>query len=83
LQLVLLLQLLIRKAPSLCDVPDAMVEEIEYKNLAPLYAEEPLKICGRPAGPEGVYDLWAETPAGGYAVKATAKVGRWGAGKGI
>ncbi|KAH0538744.1 hypothetical protein FGG08_004697 [Glutinoglossum americanum] len=76
LQLILLLELLTRKAPGVCDVPGAMIEEIEYKNLSPLYAEEPLKICGRPTDTEGVYDLWAETPAGGYAVKATAKVRR-------
>ncbi|KAH0542086.1 hypothetical protein FGG08_003466 [Glutinoglossum americanum] len=74
LQLILLLELLTRKAPGVCDVPGAMIEEIEYKNLSPLYAEEPLKICGRPTDTEGVYDLWTETPAGGYAVKATAKV---------
>ncbi|KAI9766815.1 MAG: hypothetical protein M1840_006290 [Geoglossum simile] len=77
LQLVLLL-LLLRKAPGVCDVPDATITEIEYKNLSPLYAEEPLKICGRATSAKGMYELWAETPAGGYAVKATARVGKWG-----
>jgi hydroxyacyl-ACP dehydratase HTD2-like protein with hotdog domain len=55
-----------------------MITEIEYKNLSPLYAEEPLKICGRATGTESIYDLWAETPFGGYAVKATARVGKRG-----
>jgi hydroxyacyl-ACP dehydratase HTD2-like protein with hotdog domain len=59
-----------------CDVADATIKEIEYKNLSPLYAEEPLKICGRAMDTEGMYDLWAETPAGGYAIKATARVGK-------
>ncbi|KAI9854546.1 MAG: hypothetical protein M1813_000960 [Trichoglossum hirsutum] len=76
LQLILLLQLLVRKAPGVCDVADATIKEIEYKNLSPLYAEEPLKICGRAMDTEGMYDLWAETPAGGYAIKATARVGK-------
>ncbi|KAF2434724.1 hypothetical protein EJ08DRAFT_646197 [Tothia fuscella] len=50
-----------------------MIESIEYRNLAPLYCDEPLKLCGREKG-ENTYDLWAETPEGGIAVKATARV---------
>lgn len=44
---------------------------IDYRNLAPLYAHEPLKLCGREIEPNK-YELWAETPEGGVAVKGTA-----------
>lgn len=61
------------------------IAEIEYRNLAPLYCDEPVKLCGRKspdngngnAGKgrgegEGKYELWVETPEGGLAVKGTA-----------
>lgn len=51
----------------------AVIESIEYRNLAPLYCSEPIKFCGRQAG-ENKYDIWAETPEGGIAVKGNAKV---------
>lgn len=46
---------------------------VEYRNLAPLYANEPLKLCGRKVEGAGKWDLWAETPEGGIAVKGAAK----------
>jgi len=46
--------------------------EIEYRNLAPLYADEQMKVCGR-ARKKGVWDVWIEGRDGGYAVKGTAK----------
>jgi hydroxyacyl-ACP dehydratase HTD2-like protein with hotdog domain len=51
----------------------AVIESIEYRNLAPLYCIEPIKLCGRQTG-ENKYDVWAETPEGGIAVKGNAKV---------
>ncbi|QDS70501.1 hypothetical protein FKW77_010171 [Venturia effusa] len=52
------------------------IDSIEYRNLAPLYANEPLKLCGREVDELGTkYEIWAETPNGGIAVKGTAKVG--------
>lgn len=45
---------------------------VEYRNLAPLYANEPLKLCGRKEA-ERKYEIWAETPEGGVAVKGTVK----------
>ncbi|MCJ1256868.1 hypothetical protein MMC24_004693 [Lignoscripta atroalba] len=48
------------------------IAEIEYRNLAPLYAEEEMKICGRDKG-NGVWDVWIEGRDGGYAVKGEAK----------
>ena len=48
------------------------ITEIEYRNLAPLYAEEEMRVCGR-AREDGVWDVWIEGRDGGYAVKGTAK----------
>ena len=48
------------------------ITEIEYRNLAPLYAEEPMKVCGRAKG-KGEWDVWIEGSDGGYAVKGTVK----------
>ena len=45
---------------------------IEYRNLSPLYCHEPIRFCGRRSG-EGKWDLWAETPEGGVAVKGSVK----------
>lgn len=52
---------------------DEKVVFVEYRNLAPLYAYEPLKLCGRKAEAPGKWDVWAETPEGGIAVKGTIK----------
>ena len=51
----------------------ASIASIEYRNLAPLYCSEPVKLCGREAS-NGKYEVWAETPEGGIAVKGTARV---------
>ncbi|MCJ1400413.1 hypothetical protein MMC11_003618 [Xylographa trunciseda] len=48
------------------------INAIEYRNLAPLYAEEPMKVCGR-AKSEGEWEVWIEGRDGGYAVKGTVK----------
>lgn len=45
---------------------------VEYRNLAPLYCHEPVKLCGRRDG-EGKYEIWAETPEGGIAVKGNVR----------
>lgn len=49
------------------------IKFVEYRNLAPLYAYEPVKLCGRKAEAPGKWDVWAETPEGGIAVKGTIK----------
>ena len=49
------------------------VTSVEYRNIAPLYAEEAMKICCRDRG-DGQWDVWIEGPHGGYAVKGVAKV---------
>ncbi|MCJ1388300.1 hypothetical protein MMC18_001146 [Xylographa bjoerkii] len=48
------------------------IDEIEYRNLAPLYAEEPMKVCGR-AKSKGEWEVWIEGRDGGYAVRGTVK----------
>ncbi|THY07202.1 hypothetical protein D6D03_01841 [Aureobasidium pullulans] len=48
------------------------IKSVEYRNLAPLYAYDPLKICGRKSD-HNKYDVWAETPEGGIAVKGSVK----------
>lgn len=47
------------------------IKSIEYRNLAPLYCDEPIRFAGRKS--EGKWDAWAETPQGGVAVKATVR----------
>lgn len=65
----------------------ARIEHISYRNLAPLYAEEEMKICVRRKGndldKEGdlTWDVWIEGSDGGYAVKGTVKTStRWTVG---
>lgn len=53
------------------------ITAIEYRNLAPLYAEEEMRVCGR-ARADGVWDVWIENRDGGYAVKGTARTRRAG-----
>ena len=51
---------------------DEEIQRIEYRNLAPLYAEEPMKVCGKKKGP-GEYEVWVEGSGGGLAVKGLVK----------
>lgn len=51
-----------------------VVESIEYRNLAPLYCDEEMRICGmekKTLQNGSMYDLWIEGPTGGVAVKGT------------
>lgn len=49
------------------------IASIDYRNLAPLYCSEPVKLCARENG-ENKFEVWAETPEGGVAVKGSAIV---------
>ncbi|KIW09054.1 uncharacterized protein PV09_00003 [Verruconis gallopava] len=49
------------------------IASIDYRNLAPLYCSEPVKLCGRESGPDK-FEVWVETPEGGIAVKGSATV---------
>jgi hydroxyacyl-ACP dehydratase HTD2-like protein with hotdog domain len=48
------------------------VEHIEYKNLAPLFVDQVLTVCGKPKN-GGVWDVWIEGPRGGLAVRGTVR----------
>ena len=51
-----------------------MVLKFDYRNLAPLYVEEEMRICAKRDG-ETRFDVWIEGKEGGYAVKGSAVVG--------
>lgn len=52
------------------------ISDIDYKNLAPLYVEEELAICGKPKPTrDNAWDVWIEAGDGGAAVRGTAHVG--------
>ncbi|KAF2720525.1 hypothetical protein K431DRAFT_339286 [Polychaeton citri CBS 116435] len=48
-----------------------VVRSVEYRNLAPLYCNEPVKFCGRKVDDQK-WEIWTETPQGGIAVKGSA-----------
>ena len=54
------------------------IKEIEYRNLAPLYATEEMKVCGREMEENGKeerkFELWVEGIEGGMSVRGVAKV---------
>ncbi|KAJ6010503.1 hypothetical protein N7451_001915 [Penicillium sp. IBT 35674x] len=68
LTLTLLLSVLQNHLRSL----NLRVGHIEYRNLAPLYVEEELTICGKPKN-DGAWDVWIEGPRGSLAVRGIAK----------
>ena len=52
------------------------IRSIQYRNLAPLYAEEDMRICVKRKTQDvlfGYWDVWIEGRDGGYAVKGTVK----------
>lgn len=51
------------------------VEFVEYRNLAPLYAGEVMKVAGR-RKEEGKWEVWAEGPDGGVAVRGVVRTRR-------
>jgi hydroxyacyl-ACP dehydratase HTD2-like protein with hotdog domain len=51
-----------------------VIREIDYRNPAPLYAEEEMRVCGREkSGGEGEWEVWCEGRDGGVAVKGTVR----------
>ena len=64
----------------------AVVKEIEYRNLALLYAGEEMRVCGREGKQSGEWEVWVQGRGGGLAVRGVAKTGRSpaaGSGKSI
>lgn len=57
-----------------------LVERIDYRNLAPLYCDEEMRICAtkKTTTEKGsTYDIWIEGPTGGVAVKGTVQTVKW------
>ncbi|KAM3418161.1 hypothetical protein BST61_g6364 [Cercospora zeina] len=47
-----------------------VIKSVEYRNVAPLYCGEEVKFAGKKLdNKNGKWDIWAETPEGGIAVK--------------
>lgn len=76
LSLVLMLKLLQSQVHRFCK--GAYIKNFDYKNLAPIYADEEMKICGRfdPVDRSKV-EIWIEGRDGGYAVRGRAILGRY------
>ena len=51
-----------------------MVKRLDYRNLAPLYANEALRACVKKDTYTGRYQVWIEGNEGGYAVRGSALV---------
>ncbi|KAF7864580.1 hypothetical protein EAF04_006712 [Stromatinia cepivora] len=53
--------------------PGEMIKRFDYRNLAPLYANEELRVCvGKNTDKNNKYEVWIEGKEGGYAVKGSA-----------
>jgi hydroxyacyl-ACP dehydratase HTD2-like protein with hotdog domain len=55
--------------------PMSYVKSLSYRNLAPLYVGEQMKVCLRrtkSGGSQLGWDVWIEGPEGGLAVKGSA-----------
>ena len=48
------------------------IVRVQYKNLAPLYADEAMTVCGKQRA-TGVYEVWIEGKDGGLAVKGSVR----------
>ena len=80
LSLVLMLQFLsrclVQESNARSNGKREHIRSIQYRNLAPLYAEEDMRICLKRKGQDdmnGDWDVWIEGRDGGYAVKGTVK----------
>jgi hydroxyacyl-ACP dehydratase HTD2-like protein with hotdog domain len=71
MQLVLLCELIRIKV---CEGTSDVVLRVEYRNLAPLYAGEELKLCARDRGNK-IWEVWAEGPDGGIAIRGEIEIG--------
>jgi hydroxyacyl-ACP dehydratase HTD2-like protein with hotdog domain len=54
--------------------PGARVTEFQYRNIAPLYVEEELTICGKESKTPNEYHLWIENGDGTPCVRGTATI---------
>lgn len=49
-------------------------ETFRFRGQSPLFADHPVRLCGRVAADTGAYDLWAEGPGGYTAMSARVTV---------
>lgn len=49
------------------------IRDIEYRNLAPLYVEEKMKICAKRKQDPSTWDVWIEGSDGGLRVRGTVR----------
>jgi hydroxyacyl-ACP dehydratase HTD2-like protein with hotdog domain len=54
--------------------PQARIREFQYRNIAPLYVEEELTICGKESKTPNEYHLWIENSLGTPCVRGTATI---------
>lgn len=60
---------------------DTQIRRIDYRNLAPLYVDEPMNICVRKNENSGSspdsqkWDVWVENKDGGLSIKGTVLTG--------
>lgn len=58
-----------------------IMASLEYRNLAPLYCDEEMRVCikrKKQTPTESLWNVWIEGPTGGMAVKALVRTGRRG-----
>ena len=55
---------------------EKIINTVEYRNLAPVYAEEEMTVCGREKGKDGLWEVWVEGADGGVKVRGVVKTGR-------
>lgn len=53
------------------------IKEVEYRNLAPLYVEEEMRVCGAEkkgnGSSDGEWHVWVENGEGSLAVRGSVK----------
>ena len=70
----LTLTLLLTAVESRVSEEGLVIRDIQYRNMAPLYVDEEMKICGkRQPSNNGLWDVWIEGKNGGLAVRGTVQ----------
>jgi hydroxyacyl-ACP dehydratase HTD2-like protein with hotdog domain len=54
--------------------PGWRIKRLDYRNVAPLYVGEPMKLCGREGVKDDEVHLWIENGDGVQAVRGTAVI---------
>jgi 3-methylfumaryl-CoA hydratase len=61
-------------ASSLLANARGRLAEFSFRGQRPLFADQPMFLCGQPGAAPGQYDLWAENADGEIAMSATARL---------